>query len=191
MAPKLIVDLRYTATFESNSANAAKAAASLLNARAVLVEALFCDWGQEGNIVFCPIHRPEYRELEKTEGTLWRNKYPKDFLPNFTIVQSLQIIRELEEIWVLFAFSSSYFERALRVLWKASNQDNRFIAVADRTLPNSQEYRGLRRADPTGNADYTLVGVPETKGSQNKARRGPTIFLGPGAFADIHTRVLP
>jgi hypothetical protein len=48
-------------------------------------------------------HRPEYRELEKTEGALWRNKYPKELLPNFTIVQSLQIIRELEEIWVLFA----------------------------------------------------------------------------------------
>ena len=138
MAPKLIVDLRYTATFESNSANAAKAAANLLNAKAVLLEALFCDWGQEGNIVFCPIHRPEYRELEKTEGTLWRNKYPKDLLPNFSIVQSLQIIRELEEIWVLFAFNSAYFERALRVLWKSSNQDNRFIAVAESALPDKR-----------------------------------------------------
>ena len=191
MVPKLIVDLRYTATFESNSANAAKAAASLLNAKAVLLEALFCDWGQDGNIVFCPIHRPEYRELEKTEGTLWRNKYPKDLLPNFSIIQSLQIIRELEEIWVLFAFNSAYFERALRVLWKSSNQDNRFIAVAESALPDSEEYRGLRRADPTGSADYTLVGIPETRGAQTKGRRGPRIFLGPGTFADIHTRVLP
>ena len=190
MPTKLIVDLRYTATFESNSANAAKAAANLLNAKAVLVEGLFCDWGQD-NIVFCPIHRPEYRELEKTEGTLWRNKYPKDILPNFTIVQSLQIIRELEEIWVLFPFSASYFERALKILWKASNQDNRFIAVADRALPNSGEYRGLRRADPTRAADYTLIAVPETKGAHVKANGRPTIFLGPGTFADIHTRVLP
>jgi hypothetical protein len=191
MKPKLVVDLRYTATFESNSANAARVATRLLGAEAVLVEALFCDWSAEGNILFCPIHRAEYRELETTEGTLWRNKYPKDILPNFTIIQSLQIIRELQEIWVLFPFNSSNFERALRVLWKASNQDNRFIAVAESELPSIEECQGLRRADPTGKADFTLIGGEEAKTRQPKGKRGPTIFLGPGTFADIHTGVLP
>ena len=107
MEPKLIVDLRYTATFESNSANAARVARESLALKRFCWKPSFATGAQEGNIVFCPIHRPEYRELEKTEGTLWRNKYPKDMLPNFTIIQSLQIIRELEEIWVLFAFNSA------------------------------------------------------------------------------------
>ena len=191
MTPKLVTDLRYTATFESNSANAARVATQVLGTKAVLVEALFCDWSAEGNILFCPIHRVEYRELEKTEGTLWRNKYPKDILPNFTIIQSLQIIRELEEIWVLFPFNPSYFERALKVLWKASNQDNRFIVVADSALPWIEECQGLRRADPTGKADFTLVGAQETKSRETKGKRRPTIFLGPGTFADIHTGILP
>ena len=164
MVPKLIVDLRYTATFESNSANAAKAAASLLNAKAVLLEALFCDWGQDGNIVFCPIHRPEYRELEKTEGTLWRNKYPKDLLPNFSIVQSLQIIRELEEIWVLFAFNSSYFERALRVLWKSSNQDNRFIALAENALRDKRRISRVATRGSNRERGLYFSGDPGNKG---------------------------
>lgn len=191
MTPRLVIDLRYTATFESNSANAARVATQVLGTKAVLVEALFCDWSAEGNILFCPIHRVEYRELEKTEGTLWRNKYPKDILPNFTIIQSLQIIRELEEIWVLFPFNPSYFERALKVLWKASNQDNRFIVVADSALPWIEECQGLRRADPTGKADFTLVGAQGTKSRETKGKRRPTIFLGPGTFADIHTGILP
>jgi hypothetical protein len=191
MKPKLVIDLRYTATFESNSANAARATTRLLGVKSVLVEALFCDWSEEGNILFCPIHRAEYRELEKTEGTLWRNKYPKDILPTFTIIQSLQIIRELEEIWVLFPFNPANFERALKVLWKASNQDNRFIAVAESELPTIEECQGLRRADPTGKADFTLVAGKESKARDPKRKRGPTIFLGPGTFADIHTGVLP
>jgi hypothetical protein len=191
MKPKLIVDLRYTATFESNSANAARVATQILGAKAVLVEALFCDWSEDGNILFCPIHRVEYRELEKTEGTLWRNKYPKDILPNFTIIQSLQIIRELEEIWVLFPFNPSNFERALKVLWKASNRDKRFIAVAESELPEIEECQGLRRADPTGKADFTLVGDGPPKTREGKGKRGPTVFLGPGTFADIHTGILP
>ena len=191
MKTKLIVDLRYTATFESNSANAARVATQILGAKAVLVEALFCDWSEDGNILFCPIHRVEYRELEKTEGTLWRNKYPKDILPNFTIIQSLQIIRELEEIWVLFPFNPSNFERALKVLWKASNRDKRFIAVAESELPKIEECQGLRRADPTGKADFTLVGDGPPKTREAKGKRGPTVFLGPGTFADIHTGILP
>jgi hypothetical protein len=191
MKPKLVIDLRYTATFESNSANAARVATRILGATSVLVEALFCDWSAEGNILFCPIHRAEYRELEKTEGTLWRNKYPKDILPNFTIIQSLQIIRELEEIWVLFPFNPANFERALRVLWKASNQDKRFIAVAESELPKIEECEGLRRADPTGRADFTLVGERDLKGREAKGKLGPTMFLGPGTFADIHTGILP
>jgi hypothetical protein len=190
MKPKLIVDLRYTATFESNSANAARVATQILGAKAVLVEALFCDWSEDGNILFCPIHRVEYRELEKTEGTLWRNKYPKDILPNFTIIQSLQIIRELEEIWVLFPFNPSNFERALKVLWKASNRDKRFIAVAESELPKIGECQGLRRADPTGKADFTLVGDRPPKTREANGKRGPTVFLGPGTFADIHTGIL-
>jgi hypothetical protein len=191
MAPKFVVDLRYTATFESNSANAARAATTLFGAKGVLAESLFCDWSEEGNILFCPIHRAEYRELEKTEGTLWRSKYPKDILPNFTIIQSLQIIRELEEIWVLFPFHPSYFERALRVLWKASNRDTRFIAVAEKPLPRLDDCQGLRRADPTGKADFTLVSAEQTKGPRNKVKGPPTIFIGPGSFADIHTRMMP
>ena len=191
MKTKLIVDLRYTATFESNSANAARVATQILGAKAVLVEALFCDWSEDGNILFCPIHRVEYRELEKTEGTLWRNKYPKDILPNFTIIQSLQIIRELEEIWVLFPFNPSNFERALKVLWKASNRDKRFIAVAESELPKIEECQGLRRADPTGKADFTLVGDKPSKTREAKGKRGQTVFLGPGTFADIHTGILP
>ena len=191
MKPKLVIDLRYTATFESNSANAARVATQILGATSVLVEALFCDWSAEGNILFCPIHRAEYRELEKTEGTLWRNKYPKDILPNFTIIQSLQIIRELEEIWVLFPFNPANFERALRVLWKASNQDKRFIAIAESELPKIEECEGLRRVDPTGRADFTLVGERDLKGREAKGKRGPTMFLGPGTFADIHTGILP
>lgn len=191
MKPKLIVDLRYTATFESNSANAARVATQILGAKAVLVEALFCDWSEDGNILFCPIHRVEYRELEKTEGTIWRNKYPKDILPNFTIIQSLQIIRELEEIWVLFPFNPSNFERALKVLWKASNRDKRFIAVAESELPKIEECQGLRRADPTGKADFTLVGDKPPKTREAKGKRGQTVFLGPGTFADIHTGILP
>jgi hypothetical protein len=191
MKPKLVIDLRYTATFESNSANAARVATRILGATSVLVEALFCDWSAEGNILFCPIHRAEYRELEKTEGTLWRNKYPKDILPNFTIIQSLQIIRELEEIWVLFPFNPANFERALRVLWKASNQDKRFIAVAESELPKIEECEGLRRADPTGRADFTLVGERDLKGREAKGKRAVTMFLGPGTFADIHTGILP
>jgi hypothetical protein len=191
MKPKVVIDLRYTATFESNSANAARVATRILGAKSVLVEALFCDWSAEGNILFCPIHRVEYRELEKTEGTLWRNKYPKDILPNFTIIQSLQIIRELEEIWVLFPFDPSHFERALKVLWKASNQDKRFIAVAESELPWIEECQGLRRADPTGKADFTLVGGQERKPREAKGKPGLTIFLGPGKFADIHTGILP
>jgi hypothetical protein len=191
MKPKLIVDLRYTATFESNSANAARVATQMLSAKFVLVEALFCDWSEEGNILFCPIHRVEYRELETTEGTLWRNKYPKDILPNFSIIQSLQIIRELEEIWVLFPFNPSNFERALKVLWKASNRDNRFIAIAENELPKIEECQGLRRADPSGKADFTLVGDRPPKTRQAKGKRSPTVFLGPGTFADIHTGILP
>jgi hypothetical protein len=191
MKPKLLVDLRYTATFESNSANAARVATQILGAKAVLVEALFCDWSEDGNILFCPIHRVEYRELEKTEGTLWRNKYPKDILPNFTIIQSLQIIRELEEIWVLFPFNPFNFERALKVLWKASNRDKRFIAVAESELPKIEECQGLRRADPTGKADFTLVGDGPPKTREAKGKRGLTVFLGPGTFADIHTGILP
>ena len=191
MNPRLVIDLRYTATFESNSANAARVATRMLSAKSVLVEALFCDWSAEGNILFCPIHRVEYRELEKTEGTLWRNKYPKDILPNFTIIQSLQIIRELEEIWVLFPFKPSHFERALKVLWKASNQDKRFIVVAETELPRIEECEGLRRADPTGRADFTLVGDRESRPREAQGKRGPTVFLGSGTFADIHTGILP
>jgi hypothetical protein len=191
MNPRLVIDLRYTATFESNSANAARVATRMLSAKSVLVEALFCDWSAEGNILFCPIHRVEYRELEKTEGTLWRNKYPKDILPNFTIIQSLQIIRELEEIWVIFPFNPSNFERALKVLWKASNQDKRFIVVAESELPRLEECEGLRRADPTGKADFTLVGDRESRRREAKGKSGPTVFLGPGTFADIHTGILP
>lgn len=191
MNPKLVVDLRYTATFESNSANAARVAARILSAKSVLVEALFCDWSTEGNILFCPIHRMEYRELEKTEGTLWRNKYPKDILPNFTIIQSLQIIRELEEIWVIFPFNPSNFEKALKVLWKASNQDKRFIVVAESELPRLEECEGLRRADPTGKADFTLIGDRESRRRETRGKSGPTVFLGPGTFADIHTGILP
>jgi hypothetical protein len=191
MNPKVVIDLRYTATFESNSANAARGATQILGARSVLVEALFCDWSAEGNILFCPIHRVEYRELEKTEGTLWRNKYPKDILPNFTIIQSLQIIRELEEIWVLFPFSPANFNRALRVLWKASNQDKRFIAVAGSELPRIEECDGLRLADPTGKTDFKLVESRAPRAGETKGKHGPTVFLGPGTFADIHTGILP
>ena len=37
MKPKLVIDLRYTATFESNSANAARVATRILGAKSVLV----------------------------------------------------------------------------------------------------------------------------------------------------------
>jgi hypothetical protein len=191
MKPKLLADIRYTATFEPNSANAAKAVVNVYQAKYVLVEALFCNWNEEGNIVFVPIHRPEYRELETTEGTLWRNKYPKDILPNFTIIQSLQIIRELEEIWVIFAFKPAYYERALKVLWKVSNGDHRFIVVAANALPRLEECRGLRRADPTGEADFTLIAGEEEASNNRKGTRQPTIFLGSGRFADVHTAVVP
>lgn len=161
----IVGDVRYSAIWPANSAAAALGAFEGHGLKEVLMHCIFSQANPEDPaIYFVPPFSPEYLKLQELPWEEWYCEFLIERrFSQPDILQEVQDIAEIDRFWIHFDVHPDLAAAALETFSKTTEGDDRFVLISETPLPILPGSEHIKRCDPTGLADFLLLGEENLK----------------------------